>query len=111
MSIPTTQAAPPSESVDALAVADVMRALSNPNRLQIFLLLRDQLEREGKGAGLRVGEIAERLEITQSTVSHHLKELEHARVIRLERRGRNVMCSVVCETLSDVLECLGCSFG
>ncbi|MBA4370604.1 MAG: ArsR family transcriptional regulator [Coriobacteriaceae bacterium] len=109
MSIHSTQATDSSGSVDALAITGVMRALSNPNRLRIFLLLRDHLKREGKGAGLRVGEIAERLEVTQSTVSHHLKELEHAKVIRLERRGRNVMCSVVCETLEDVLECLGCN--
>lgn len=88
-----------------------MAALSNPNRLRIFLILRDHLEREGKGAGLRVGEVAERLEITQSTVSHHLKELEHAGVIRLERRGRNVVCSVICETVERVIECLRCDFG
>lgn len=97
-----------SESVDPAVIASVMRALSNPNRLKIFLLLRDQHIHGEAGFGLRVGEISGNLEITLSTVSHHLRELEQAGLIQLERRGRNVFCSIAPHPLADVLDRLDC---
>lgn len=96
-------------SIDSSVVTSVMRALSNPNRLKIFLLLKEASAEGGQGAGLRVGEIAERLEVTQSTVSHHLRELEHAGLIRLERRGKNVICSIEVHPLTNVIEVIDCS--
>ena len=93
--------------LDQTVIANVMRALSNPNRLRIFLMLRD-VRLRGASGGLRVGEIAETLDVTQSTVSHHLRELEHAGLIQLERQGKGVYCSVLCEPISSVVECLVC---
>ena len=52
------------------------------------------------------GEIGKDLGIAPSTVSHHLKELRVAGLIRMERRGKMVECRVDLQTmgeLSDVI--------
>ena len=41
-----------------------------------------------------VGELGQDLEIDPSTVSHHLKELRRAGLIRVERRGKHILCWV-----------------
>jgi len=41
-----------------------------------------------------VGELGEELNIAPSTVSHHIKELRHAGIIVVERRGKNIECWV-----------------
>lgn len=83
--------------------ADTFRAISNPHRLHIFLYLAracapgEQSTPEEMRAS--VGELADQLEIAPSTVSHHLKELRQAGLIRMERRGRYVDCWVEPDTL------------
>jgi ArsR family transcriptional regulator len=94
--------------LDASGVADILKALSNPNRLRIFLLVRDASLNQHPN-GLKVGEISEKLEISQSTVSHYLKELEHASLIDLKRRGKNVFCTPVCGPLADAVDFLTCA--
>lgn len=49
-----------------------------------------------------VGEIGKNLGIVPSTVSHHLRELRRAGLIRMERRGQKVECSVDPETLQTL---------
>jgi ArsR family transcriptional regulator len=39
-----------------------------------------------------VGELSDDLELAPSTISHHLKELNRAGLIEMERQGKNVMC-------------------
>ena len=39
-----------------------------------------------------------------STVSFHLKELRQAELIAMERRGKNLICSVNRETLARLAE-------
>ena len=72
--------------------AGKFKALSNPNRLKIFLRLvsmccqtvtEDELEKEVNGkAAIKgcacVGDIGQFLGIVPSTISHHLKELRQA---------------------------------
>ena len=80
--------------------AEVFKALSNPNRLQIFLSLVSCCPPGTKcnysDAAMRrcVGELGQGLDLDPSTVSHHLKELRRAGLIRVERRGKNIMCWV-----------------
>ena len=80
------------------------KALSNPNRLRIFLRLAGCCTpgtvcgSEAK-MGECVGELGSRLDISPSTVSHHIKELHRAGLIRMERRGQNMACWVDPETV------------
>ena len=80
-------------------LADAFKALSNPNRLQIFqrlvscctpgtLCSVDELN------GLCVSELGEDLSVAPSTLSHHIKELQHAGLIKTQRRGKNIDCFV-----------------
>ena len=96
-------------------LAEVFKALSNPNRLHIFLRLISCCPPGTKcisdAAGQRcVGELSQDLEIDPSTVSHHLKELRRSGLIRMERRGKNMLCWVDQETVLRVANLLtGCS--
>ena len=88
--------------------AGIFKALSNPNRLRIFLTLLSccgpgivhTIEAEAGKA--YVGELAQDLEIGASTVSHHMKELHRAGLIRMERKGQNVECWLDADVLRDL---------
>ena len=89
---------------DTERFAEMFKALSNPNRLTIFLRLASCC---ALGANRStdtepcecVGELGRDLGIAPSTVSHHVKELHRAGLIRIERRGQNVECSAEPESL------------
>jgi DNA-binding transcriptional ArsR family regulator len=91
--------------------AEMFKALSNPNRLDIFLRLvsccppgsRCSSEAEARRF---VGELGKELDITLSTVSHHIKELRQAGLIRVERRGKNIECWVDEQAVSELAELL-----
>jgi len=75
----------------------MFRALSNPNRLKIFLRLASGRDGAmtccvGDEVCACVGELGRDLGIVASTVSHHLRELHGAGLIRMERRGQSVEC-------------------
>lgn len=94
---------------DVERFAEVFKALSNPNRLKIFLRLisccqpgtvtqiKDNLEPEACAC---VGELGQDLGIVPSTISHHIKELRQAGLIRMERRGQKIACSIDPETMT-----------
>jgi ArsR family transcriptional regulator len=79
--------------------AEIFKALSNPNRLAIFLRL---IARCPPGTSCAfdeeirecVGDVGQDLGIARTTVSHHVKELRRAGLLRVERRGRNIECWV-----------------
>ena len=66
----------------ALRMAEVAKALGDPIRLQLVDVLR-------KHAGkVCVCELVPLFDVSQPTLSHHLKELESAGLIEIARRGR-----------------------
>jgi len=75
-------------------VAKQLEALGNPTRLKIYRTL----VRAGE-AGSSVGRLQERLKIAPSTLSHHLKTLVSAGLIRQLREGT----TLVCHTNYDVM--------
>jgi DNA-binding transcriptional ArsR family regulator len=78
-------------------LARIFRALGDPSRLAIFEAVRECCDDGGhQAADLRssVTEIAGRFDLSLSTVSHHLKELRTAGLIRCERRGQHIFCEV-----------------
>ena len=77
--------------------AQVFRALSNPNRLRLFLRLASCCAPgmrccADSEASACVGELGEDLGIAPSTVSHHIRELRQAGLIRMQRQGKHVEC-------------------
>ncbi len=97
--------------VEVHRFAEVFKALSNPNRLHIFLRLVSCCPPGTKcssDAAIRrcVGELGQDLEIDPSTVSHHLKELRRSGLIRVERRGKNILCWVDRETVFELVNLL-----
>ena len=77
-------------------LAQVFRALGDPNRLGIFQLIRsccfEDSGRSSDDIRNSVTEIANQFDLSLSTVSHHLKELRQAGLIRCERRGQHIFC-------------------
>ena len=98
------------EVSDQQALATVFKALGDPTRLRIFQTLRCcqhavEIDESGQcrpNGSLSVGEVCCRLEQSMSTVSHHLKELRLAGLIRMEKRGRWIYCSVDPDALQRV---------
>jgi ArsR family transcriptional regulator len=93
--------------------ADIFKALSNPNRLQIFLRLVSccapgtvcSVDSEG---GAFVGDLSKDLEIVPSTVSHHIKELRQAGLIKMKRKGQKIECWVEPEVLENLSKFFSC---
>ncbi|MCS6890583.1 MAG: metalloregulator ArsR/SmtB family transcription factor [Rhodovarius sp.] len=81
-------------------LAEMFRLMSDPTRLKIILACVD--------APAAVGEMAERLSISGSLVSHHLRLLRAARLLQAERRGRQVFYVVgdphIRSMLSDMVD-------
>jgi len=61
-------------------VSLICKALSDPNRLQVIQILTD---------GERCAcELLEQLQITQPTLSHHMKTLEDCGLVSTRRKGK-----------------------
>ncbi len=85
--------------------AGMFRALGDPTRLRIFEFLREcccPVAVEDSGdvrpvEGPTVGEVCCRVtgvDRITSTISHHLKELRQAGLIKMDQRGKNRICGV-----------------
>ncbi len=90
-------------------LAEAFKALSNPNRLQIFQRLLTCCSpgtvcSADTVSGFCVGELGEDLAVAPSTLSHHIKELQRAGLIKTLRKGKNVECFVDVETVRELME-------
>ena len=65
-----------------MALADLFKMMSDPTRLRILAALSDR--------DRSVGDIASLLDMSMSAVSHQLGLLRRARLVRWQRRGREV---------------------
>ncbi|MBU8934281.1 MAG: metalloregulator ArsR/SmtB family transcription factor [candidate division Zixibacteria bacterium] len=95
-------------TIEVERFSEMFGALSNPNRLIIFLRLINccGLEKPcstDAGMGACVGELSDGLGIAPSTVSHHLKELRRTGLISMSRQGRTVECTINVKTLEGLL--------
>jgi len=79
--------------------ANMMKAISHPMRLAILSHLSD-------GNRLTVTEIHERLNIEQSTASHHLGILKDKGVLASQREGKNTRYYLKKENLSKLVSCI-----
>lgn len=79
-------------------VAFIAKSITDENRLRILLSLSS-----GKKT---VSRIVEEVNLSQSLVSHHLKELRRFLVVRDERKGLFVYYELADERILDVVEIL-----
>jgi ArsR family transcriptional regulator, arsenate/arsenite/antimonite-responsive transcriptional repressor len=84
--------------VDATLVPR-LKALADPVRLQIVTFLADPVASCcSRGDGVCACDFEDVLGLSQPTVSHHMKQLVDAGLVRSEKRGRWVYYELVEET-------------
>lgn len=77
--------------MNAIDVALICKALGDSNRLQIVQMLSD-----GEKCGCK---LLEKFEITQPTLSHHMKILCECGLVNARKEGKWSYYSLNCETL------------
>lgn len=90
------------QNIQLERLADIFKALSNPNRLKIFLQLTTCCrpgtvgiyDKNADVDSMFIGDLGKDLAVGKPTVSHHIKELRRVGIIRTERRGQNIACWV-----------------
>ena len=79
----------------AVELAEIFRLMGDGNRLRIAVACL--------GDALCVSDIAQRVDLSPSLVSHHLRLLRAARFGKAERRGKQVFYGVVDEHVECVI--------
>ena len=74
--------AEPLSADDAEQLAEPLKALANPARLRILSLIQAH-----EGGEACVCNLTEVLDLTQGTISHHLRVLREAGLVEREQRG------------------------
>lgn len=76
-------------------MADVFKALSDPTRRSILLLLRDK--------DLAAGEISSKFPMSKPAISKHLEILKNADLITYKKEGQYVLYSINTTALQNVI--------
>lgn len=76
-----------------LDTVEFAKALADETRQKIMALCCCQL--------VSVNDIVEKLDVAQPTVSHHLKILKNAGLVKSERRGKQVLYTINQERLTQ----------
>jgi DNA-binding transcriptional ArsR family regulator len=79
-------------------IAFLSKSLSDENRLRILLTLRNEKK--------TVSKIVDEVNLSQSLVSHHLKELRRSLVVNVERKGLFVFYELADPRVLEVIELL-----
>ncbi|MDP0930001.1 metalloregulator ArsR/SmtB family transcription factor [Paracoccus onubensis] len=87
--------APSMSQHDMTILAETFRLLGDATRLRILFFCLPEPK--------SVGHIAESLELSQTLVSHHLRLLRGARLVRGERRSKQVFYEIADNHVSDML--------
>jgi ArsR family transcriptional regulator len=84
----------PENRIERMArISSAFKALSNETRLAVFENIRLGLGKAilDKEKRPSVCNVASNFDISLSTISHHIKELRNAGLIRCERRGQTIL--------------------
>lgn len=84
------------EDATLLQTTEIFKALSDTNRLRILLLLEQEES--------SVGHITHTLNLSQSNVSHQLKILKQARLVKSLRQGQSKIYSIDLSTCFNPIE-------
>lgn len=84
--------------MNEIDAAKICRALGDPNRLQIVQML--------SGGEMCACRLLEHFQITQPTLSHHMKILCECGLVNTRREGKWSHYSLNCGTLADFRVCI-----
>ncbi len=90
---------------DVKRLARAFHALSNPNRLQLFLNLLEESRLDlakGRVHDCFLAQLLGNLNVGAPTVSHHVKELADAGLIETQRDGKQLVCSVKPDVMDEL---------
>ena len=82
---------------------DVWNAMADPTRREILTMLQS--------GEMTAGEIADRFEISNATVSHHLKILREAGLITSEKEKQTITYKLNTSVFQDFLKGIAAVFG
>jgi ArsR family transcriptional regulator len=94
-------------NIDLERHAAMFKALCNPHRLHIYTILAGCCEvgtacSTDEMMSYCVGELNNQLDIASSTLSHHLKELNRAGLVLMQRKGKRIYCSINPASLAEI---------
>ena len=95
------------KNINISDLAAAFKALSNPNRLQLYLdILKKNRTSFESCEVCFLSDIAVSLKINPPTISHHLKELVGADLVITEKRGKQLICKINEDTLEQIKKAL-----
>ena len=92
--------------MSAKQLAKVMKALSNENRLKLYLEIAKHEESDFEAQECNLSDIVKIFGLSPPTISHHLKELANADLITTEKRGKYLVARINKRTLGTVKKML-----
>jgi len=92
--------------MEAKQLAKIMKALSNENRLALYLEIAKHGESDFEAPECTISDIVKIFGLSPPTISHHLKELANADLIVTEKRGKYLVARINKETLGAVKQIL-----
>lgn len=81
----------------AYDLADLFKVFSDSTRIRILTVLF-----EGE---MCVGDIAERLEMSQTAISHQLRVLKQNHLIKYRRQGKSMIYSLADDHVKTIINC------
>ena len=90
-------------NLDIEAMAVKFKALSTPVRLKIFMELT-QCCLPGASCDVQrcIGDLAGLVDVAPSTLSHHMKALNEAGLVEMQRDGKRIICRVDADVLAQL---------
>lgn len=85
----------PKEMMNTVSLNLMFKALSDPIRRKILLMLKKR--------DMTAGEIAEEFDISKPSISHHLNILKQAGMVIDERKGQYIYYSINTSVFEDVV--------
>ena len=77
-------------------IAELFKGFADPTRVHILCLLMTEGE-------LCVTDIAEKVDLSQSAISHQLRGLKQMHLIRFRREGKNILYSLADDHVTTIL--------